>query len=54
VLSAIATTFAIDPWLLGFWSGVRQIRGIEIIFTGNPDWREQGIAPGVAKGHAAN
>ena len=50
LLTAIAGSLAVDPQILNFRIGICEIRCIQIIFTGNTDQREQGIASRIGQG----
>src|SRR6516164_2958782 len=50
LLAVIAAGLRVESQLPYFRSWVRKIRRIEIIFTGNADQREQGIASRIGQG----
>src|ERR1700751_3473528 len=50
--TSIADRLALDAPLLGLRNRANQIWGIEIVFTGNADQREQRITPGIGQRRA--
>jgi len=48
-LTSIADRVALNPQRLGLLNWIDQIWGVQIVFTGNTDQREQGIAPGIGQ-----
>src|SRR5436190_22016707 len=51
-VTSIADRLALDAPLLGLRTRANQIWGIQIVFTGNADQREQGVAPGIGQRRA--
>ena len=48
-VTSIADRLALDAPLLGLRTRANQIWGIQIVFTGNADQREQRITPGIGQ-----